>query len=216
MARKFGKQWNMDVGMARSWFKTSNGTKTYNRLFAEGDYKLKLGRVGMKQSLRGEWHFPQLRKYRFRFIYTNKVSMRFKQLPGRPQPFIRQQVFYYLAGKPVKYYAMGDEGLDEDDEDEEEEDEGEEGDFEEFQAGDLIAEQAANGFHRYRFTLGVRFRLAKRLYGSVFYIWQREFNTPFFPERHLNVPNQSGTKTQAPFNNYSLVGFSLNYTLKLY
>ena len=211
MSRSLSERWNMDVGMARSWFQQKDGIKTFNRLFAEGDYKLKLGRVSMKQSLRGEWHFPQLRKYRFRFIYTNKVSMKFKQLPGRPQPFIRQQLHYYLAGRPVKYYAEGEsEGESEFGDEEEFEEEGEFGERE------LIAEQAANGLHRYRVFVGVRLRLAKRLYGSVFYMWQREFNTPFFPERHLNVPNQSGTKTQAPFNNYSMVGFSLNYTLKLY
>lgn len=210
VSRNLGERWNLEGGYARSWFKSKDQIKTYNRLFAEGDLKTTLGSVKMKHSLRGEWHFPQLRKYRFRFIYSNKVSMRFKELPGRPQPFIRQQLYYYLAGRNVTYYDV---------ENEEEFEEGEEGEEEEeFEGGESAGflSQPANGLHRYRLTLGVRFRLAKRLYATAFYAWQREFNTPFFPERHLNVPNQSGTKVQAPFNNYSLVGLSLNYTLKLY
>ena len=187
--RSLGERWNIDLGAARSWFKTSEEIKTFNRVFAEADYKLKWGNLGMKQSLRAEYHFPQIRKYRTRFIYSNKLSYRFRKLPMKPQPYIRHQVYWYQGGRDVKYY----------DED----------------SGELEVSQPANGFHRYRLTLGVRAKLAKRLYGSLFYIWQREFNMPFGDFRHINVPNANG-KIQAPFNNYSLIGFSLSYSLKLY
>lgn len=189
IGHRIGERWNLDLGAARSWFKSSETIKTYNRVFAEVDYKIKWGELGMKQSLRAEYHFPQIRKYRTRFIYSNKLSYRFKKLPLRPQPFIRHQLYWYQGGKNVKYY------------DEE--------------SGELEVSQPANGFHRYRFTIGVRARLAKRLYGSLFYTWQREFNLPFNDFRALNVTKPNG-KVQAPFNNYSLVGFSLSYTLKLY
>lgn len=196
LGRKIGERWNLDVGYARSWFQREESLATFNRFFAEVDYKSTLGPFNVKQSVRSEWHFPQLRKYRYRLIYTNKLSLRFKKLPLRPQPFLRQQLYWYLGGRNVRYYEFEDEELEE--------------------PGELLVEQPANGLHRYRLSMGVRMRLARRFYGTVYYTWQREFNTPFFPERHLNVPNRKGTRTQAPFNNYSLIGLSLSYTLKLY
>lgn len=198
-SRRLSDRWNLDFGFARSWFKSSNEFKKYQRLFAEVDFRLRWGQLALKQSLRAEYHFPQLRKYRARLIYSNKLSYRFKELPLRPTPFIRQQVYWYQGGRPVTYF---------------EDVEGEEG--EEFEEGEEAIEQAPNGLHRYRLTLGLRTRLAKYLYATVFYTWQREFNGPFAPYRQLNVPTESGRSVQAPFNNYSLIGLSLSYSIKLY
>ena len=97
--RSLGERWNLDVGGARSWFRTSEEIRIFHRILAEVDYKLKWGELGLKQSLRAEYHFPQIRKFRARFIYSNKLSYRFKKLPLRPQPFIRQQLFWYQGGR---------------------------------------------------------------------------------------------------------------------
>lgn len=185
--RKIGNNMNVDMGFMPTVFKQTEGVKLFNRVFTEFDHKIRWGNLAMKQSVRAELHFPQLRKYRMRFIYTNKLSYRFRNAPLRLTPFIRNQIFWYQGGRDVQYYDEGE----------------------------LIAEQAPNGFHRFRVTIGVRMRLAKRLYGSAFYAFQREFNLPFSPERELNVPRPNG-RVQAPFNNYSLVGIGISYTLKLY
>ena len=216
-ARKIGEQWNLDLGYAHSLFKSKDQIKHFNRVFTELDHKVKWGNLGMKNSVRAEFHFPQLRKWRTRYIISNKFSYRFKELPLRPQPFIRNQLYWYQGGRNVNYYAEGGDFDDEDLEGEEGEDEDEdfEDEVEEGQLGDLVVSQPANGFHRYRVTFGVRLRLAKRLYGTLFYTMQKEFNMPFGEYRGLNVPTPSGN-IQAPFNNFNLIGFSLNYTLKLY
>lgn len=188
-SRKIGDRWNIDAGYARSWFKSRESIKIYNRVFTEVDFKQKWGNFAMKNSLRAEYHFPSLRKWRTRYIYSNKISYRFRDLPMRPQPYLRNQLYWYQGGRDVSYF------------DEE--------------SGELLAQQAPNGIHRYRLTAGIRMRLAKRLYGSVFYTWQKELNMPWQEFRGLNVENLNGN-IQAPFNNFSLIGFSIDYTLKLY
>lgn len=193
-AHKMGDRWNLDIGMARSLFKSEDEFVSYNRVLTEVEFKQKWGLWSMKHSVRAEYHFPQLRKWQSRFIYSNKISYKFKQLPFRPQPFVRNQIYWYQGGRTVKYYEEGESGEQE-----------------------FLFRQAPNGFHRYRLTLGVRSRLAKRFYATVFYTQQREFNLPFESTqmRNLNVLTAKGN-VQAPFNNFSLVGFRLDYTLKLY
>jgi len=193
-AHKMGKCWNLDLGVAQSQFRRSEEFATYNRVLTELDFKQKWGLWSMKHSLRAEYHFPQLRKWQSRFIYSNKISYKCKELPFRPQPFIRNQIYWYQGGRTVKYYEESEAG-----------------------EREFLFRQAPNGFHRYRVTLGVRCRLAKRFYATVFYIQQREFNLPFaFTEmRNLNVLTAKDN-VQAPFNNFSLVGIRLDYTLKLY
>ncbi|MEM0999411.1 MAG: DUF2490 domain-containing protein [Bacteroidota bacterium] len=186
MNRRIGERWNLDIGIMPSWFTQEDGVKMFNRVFTEVDFKQRWGRLRMKHSLRTEYHFPQIRKYRMRFIYSNKISYQFRDAPGRLTPFLRQQIFWYQSGRTIDYY----------------------------EDGEIVETAPSNGFHRYRMTLGVRARLAKRFYGSLFYTWQREFNVPW-TERGLNVQRPNG-RIQAPFNNYALIGVGLSYTLKLY
>jgi hypothetical protein len=205
---KLSKKFNLDFGYADSRFKSGEEFKHYHRVFTELDYSSKLSKnIKMKNSLKSEWHFPQLKKYRYRFIYSNKISFKNKFLPWRATPYIRNQVYYYLDGKATTYYAEVDP-------EEEIDEEGATAEEGEVEIERIV--QAPSDFHRYRLTLGVRMRPAKGLYLSVYYIMQKEFNTPFTEFRDLNTPNRTGTRTKIPFNNYSLVGVSLNYQFKTY
>lgn len=200
-SRKIGDAWTIEGGYARSWFRQRDEFRTFNRVFAELDFSHRLGALKMKHSVRPEFHFPQLRKWRYRFIYSNKLSLRLKELPLRPTPFIRNQLYYYLDGRTVNYGLAGDE---------------EEFDEEGAEPGDFEDIRPPNGFHRYRLTLGLRLRLSRGFYASLFYIWQREFNAPFLSPGDLNVPSPNSGNIQAPFNNFSVIGFSLSYQLRLY
>lgn len=203
----FGESWRVAGGYAPSIFNTSEGFRLYSRLFSEGTHSMRFGNLRMKNSLRAEWHFPQQRKYRFRFILANRLSLKTK-LPLRASPYIRNQLYYYLGGRPV-VHSLGEQGEFEEGEFEEDEEAGEEGELDE-------EAFAPNGFHRYRLTVGLRLRLAKRLYGSVYYIWQREFNSGLSPNTELNMPHPESGKIQAPFNNFSLIGVGISYTIKTY
>lgn len=195
--RRLNKPWSAGFGYAHSAFKSSSGSfNQYHRVFVSATHRQYWGNFRGKLGGKAEFHFPQLRKWQYRFIVSHKLSWRNKFFPFKGTPYIKNQLYYYAGGREVKYWEL---------------DESEEG-SEEYVLG---AERAPNGWHRYRFTAGMRFRFTKSFAGSFYYTIQREFNTPWNPYG-LNVYNKSQTRIKVPFNNFSLVGVSLSYTLKTY
>lgn len=199
--QKLNDQWSTEGGYAYNFIKGSEKTIIYHRAHLNASHRVKIGKLRMTNTVQGEYYFPQLQKFQARGVVTNKWSYYNRHWPLKISPYIKNQVFYYHGGREITYWIPQDE-LDPELIEASEEDE--------------FVEQAPNGWHRYRFTAGVRMKLAKPLALSLFCIHQREFNTGWAPYRELNVPNKSGTKIKRPFNNYSLIGLSLIYTLKLY
>lgn len=197
--QKLNKAWTGSLAYSHSLIKRSTSNLPYHRLDAQISHRVKWDHWRMTNSLRVEKYFPQLAKFGARAILSNKFQYYNRKWPLRISPFIRNQFFYYQGGKEIRYF------LDEGDIDPEEGIEEEN-----------FVEGAPNGWHRYRFSLGARMRLRSDLYLSLFYTLQREFNTGLSEFNRLNIPNESGTKTRLAFNNYSLIGMSLSYTLKFY
>ena len=194
--RKFNKHLSSAAGYNYNTIKGSRRNTNYHRIQLALTHKVKMNHVSMQNKIQLEQFAPRLPKYMSRGIITNKWKYSNKKWPLRLSPYIKNQFFYYLGGQAITYQ---DEFINEEGEEEE-----------------LLITQAPNGWHRYRLTLGIRARLAKQLHASLFYTFQREFNTGLAPYRELNVPSISGTRTVLPFNNYSLLGISLAYTFKFY
>ncbi|MEL6670860.1 MAG: DUF2490 domain-containing protein [Bacteroidota bacterium] len=195
LQHKLNSQWTANLGYAYSVIKGRTRNIPYHRVEAQISHRVKWDHWRMTNSLRLEKYGPQLPKYGARAILSNKWSYYNRNWPLRFSPYIRNQVFYYQGGEEIAYLV-----------DPEELEDGEEG----------VIWGAPNGWHRYRFSVGGRMRLRRDLYLTVFYTWQKEFNTGLRPYNQLNVPQESGTKNQLPFNNYSLLGVSLAYTFKFY
>ena len=192
---KLGKQWRLSGGYSYSIIRGNTSLTPYHRMEVQLEHRFKLGHWRFSNRIRAEKYFPQLTKFGSRYVYTQKWQYYNRNWPLRLSPFIRHQLFYYQGGKELKYWLAPE-------------------DIEE--GGEDFILGATNGLHRYRLSLGARMRLHSRLYLSLFYTYQREFNTGLSPYTALNVPNRSGSRIRRPFNNYSLFGLSLAYTLKLY
>ena len=191
---RFSDQWIGSIGYAHSLIKGTKTRTPYGRVQAKLSHRVRWNHIRMTNCLRLEHNFTQLAKFQQRLILSNNFQYYNRNWPLRLSPFIKNQVFYYQGGRPVKYWLPEEDSIEE---------------------GVAFIEQAPNGWHRYRLTLGVRARLRKRLYASAFYAIQREFNTGLSPYRAIHVPNSSGRIIRS-FNNYSLLGISLAYTIKLY
>jgi hypothetical protein len=168
-------------------FKGSTGDIWYQRLSTSLIYRSTLFSLPLKNTITAEWYSPLFKKYRYRFIYTIKLSFKNNFLPLRATPYIKYQLYYYLGGKPLNYWDENGEIL--------------------------LARNAPNDFHRYRVGAGVRFRPAKHFYITIYYIWQEEFNTTFTNYRQLNILNKSQTAIKYAFNDYQVLGLSLTYYL---
>ncbi len=192
---KFGEAISGTLGTARSTIYGQRSSFNYWRVHVAATYKLKLGALRMANTIRYENYRPGLQKFSSRVLLTNKWKYYNKKWPLRISPYIKNQLYYYSGGSEITYWLPDEEVLP--------------------NGADYI-EQAPNGWHRYRFTTGLRMRIQKGVYLSLFYTLQKEFNTPWSPYRGLHVPNKSRTRIKRPFNNYHLLGLSLSINLKLY
>lgn len=185
---RFNKRISMDFFYKPLLFKNTSGDIWYHRLSTSFHYRSRLFSFPIKNSITADWFFPQLKKYRYRFIYSIKLSLKNNFLPLRATPYLKSQLYYYLDGKPLNYWDDNREKL--------------------------LARNAPNDFHRLRLGTGVRFRPSKHLYVSLYYIWQIEFNTTFTTNRQINILNKSQTAIKYPFNDYQVIGLSLSYYLR--
>lgn len=175
-------------GYTSYYFKSRNRFVLYHKISAGVRFRRLLGHR-IKNAFRVEWYLPQQKKYRLRGIYSISYSFKHKMRFWKGRPFVKGQVYYYYGGKPYSFYD---------------------------QEENLLAYQAPNDFHRFRVTGGVVFHPVKNLKATLYYIWNKEFNTNLSGYRDLNIPSKKGTKIKYPFNDYSVIGLSFVYKLKLY
>ena len=192
--RRFAK-FSLEGGYSFSTIRGSKSNTNYHRAHANISNQWEWGHLKMGNRIQIEKYFPTLQKFGARGVITNKISYYKKNWVVRP--YIRNQVYYYQGGSPITYWIL------EDGEDNQE-------------PTYTSEENSPDGWHRYRFTAGARIKLKTRLYLTAFFTRQIEFNTGWSPYTELNVYNQSQTRIKRPFNNYSLIGLSLSYTIKLY
>ncbi len=181
------KRTRLEVAYRPMYFKGKTRFLWYHRISLKGSHFWKLHNYQWKNSLTAEWFFPQLSKYEYRFIWTSRFYGP-AVLPWKGKPYLQGQLYYYLNGKPLKYYDAN---------------------------GDWVVTQSPNDFHRYRISLGARFKPTRSLRLSIYYTLQREFNTGLRENRDINVPNRSGSKIRYAFNDYSVLGLSLTFKLDL-
>ena len=202
ISNKLSKDWKIGGGYSFSLIKGTSSSSVYHRAHANLTHGFKLGKFKFSNTLQFEKYFPKLQKFGSRLVVTNKVSYRNNNWPLKLSPYVKNQFYYYKGGKEITYWLDEFELMESQELDEEE--------------SENSIEQSPNGWHRYRITGGVRMKISKPIALSIFFTKQIEFNTGLSPYREINVPNQSGTSIKRKFNNYSLLGLSLTYTLKTY
>lgn len=190
--QKINKKFTLLGGYAYSLIKGKNQNTTYSRIAIGLSHTFRIDKFRIKNETQIQHHFPGLQKFKSRIVLTNKISYRNKNWPIGLSPYIKNQIQYYHGGTEITYWLDEEEEIIE------------------------SIEQAPNGWHRYRFTAGLRTKPLKKLSANFFYINQIEFNTGWSPYTELNVYNKSKTRKKRPFNNYSLIGISLTLTFKTY
>lgn len=200
IAQRVSKKWEYGGAYALSGIAGREEKLIYHRLSLYASHRSYFGKLQMKNTAQLEKYFPVQPKFGARLVLTNRLRYSNKRWKVNLSPYIKNQFYYYQGGTPIIYWL-------------------EEADIEPAADGEEVEEsleQSPNGWHRYRFTFGLRYKMSKRLAASLFYTKQIEFNTGLAPYRELNVYNKSKTRIKRPFNNYALVGLSLVFTLKTY
>ncbi|GEM_PF-1781050 len=180
---RLSKKFRLEFTWKPSYFHYTNGTWRWIHILAlNAKYTKKVNRKNLTTTLRSELFTPQQSKYRYRFILISRYYLTRYRLPGKSALYAEGRLYYYLDGRPINYYENGE----------------------------LVITQAPNDFHRFRTTLGWRFKTSKHTRFVLYGTWNKEFNNPFTQYREINVPSRTGNTILRDFNNYFIIGTGLS------
>lgn len=149
-------------------------------------------KLELEENITFQYFTPSMEKYHARVTLGSKLTYDNKKWPLEFEPFAQMILYYYLNGEPISYYNS-DNTLD--------------------------GYYSPNGLHRYRYRLGFKIKPIKafnKLDLMLYVAGQKEFNLPGLGGHNINYssPKNSMTdkqKVNLPFNDYSILGFQINY-----
>lgn len=149
-------------------------------------------KLELEQNITFQYFTPSMEKYNARITSGTKLTYDDKKWPLEFEPFAQMILYYYLNGEPMSYYNSD---------------------------GSLDGYYSPNGLHRYRFRLGFKIKPVKawKKFDLMLYVaGQKEFNLSGLGGHDINfsTPTQGLTdkqRTSLPFNDYSILGFQINY-----
>jgi Protein of unknown function (DUF2490) len=166
---------------------TTTGADTRTRIFVRGSYGTKLGnRFRWTNSLHIETNSKAETRFRQRIIASTRLALRKRLDFLRLTPSATYSLFYNIGGNPVSYYD---------------------------ETGARIARQTPDGFHRSRFTFSLNSKVNDYFRVTAFVMMQREFNFLASDTRKMNVFNPVRNRITRPFDNFNVIGLSLNVSL---
>lgn len=161
---------------------SASGTRT--RLYLKGDHTTRIARkLNWNNSLQVETNSAAETRFRQRIILGTRLSPRKRLDFLNLSPSVSYRLFYNIGGDPISYYD---------------------------QDGKLVARQTPDGFHRHRIQLNANSKISDLFRVNLYFMMQREFNFLSGDTRRMNVPNLTKTRTVRPFDNYNVIGLSLN------
>ena len=166
---------------------TDGGSRVSLRL----GYKIKLADVlSWTNAVQAEIHSKSETRYHQRIILSSRLSPRKRLEFLNLSPAISYSLFYNIGGSPIQYYDS--------------------------KTGEPTVKQTPDGFHRGRLMINLNSKLTKHFSVAVFYMMQREFNL-FTPEfRRMNITKPTNGRIVRPFDNYNVLGLTLQYDIDLY
>ncbi len=180
-----GKEWDFSGGV--QFIKPTNTTTgTRTRLFIRAAHTKKFEEISWTNSLRIETNSQNETRFRQRFILSTRLGLRKRLDFLNLSPSVMYSLFYNMGGNPIRYY---DENK------------------------TLLARQTPDGFHRGRLTLSVNSKINDMLRVNLFYMRQHEFNLFASDNRKMNVYDPVRNRTLRPFDNFNVLGLSLNVSL---
>ena len=156
-------------------------------------YKINFSKkLELEENVTFQYFTPSMEKYHARITLGSKITYDNKKWPLEFEPFAQMIMYYYLNGEPMSYYNSD---------------------------GTFDGYYSPNGLHRYRYRLGFKFKpikTLKKLDLMMYVAGQKEFNLPGLGGHNINfaTPTQGINERQKmnlPFNDYSILGFQINY-----
>ncbi len=186
---KVNRKSSFSLGYRNSIIFRSKENKHKHRIVGVYSLKSALNNFRISNSIITEYHSKTETKYRWRIIYAFRIKTRKKiELPTVDiRPYFSSLFYFNIGGNTIDQFNNSDE---------------------------FVGEFVPYGWHRMRFSLGLNFSFSNQWGMAVYVMNQREFNTDFATWNAMNVYNPERDKIIRPFNNYSVIGWSLRHYLK--
>lgn len=160
--------------------------ETRTRIYLRAAHSTRLDQFTWTNSVRVETNSKNETRFRQRIGIATRLGLRKRMDFLNLSPSITYSMFYNIGGNPIRYY------------DEE---------------ASLLARQTPDGFHRGRLTLAFNSKLNDYVAVTLYYMRQQEFNFLTPSTRKMNVYDPVRNRTLRPFNNFNVLGLSLNISL---
>lgn len=182
----FSKRWDFSTGL--QIIKPVSAAEARRRFFVRAAYTTRVldKKLNWTNSLRLEQNSENERRFRQRIIVTSRLALRKRMDFLNLTPSAAYTMFYNIGGSPIPYYD---------------------------ETNALIDRQTPDGFHRGRFTFNLNSKINDYLRVNLYFMTQTEFNFLAGRTSRMNVYNPRTKKITRPFDNFHVIGCSLNVSL---
>lgn len=172
------------IGGGVQWMTLPSSPGTRTRVYLNADHTTRIARkINWTNSLQVETNSSAEKRFRQRVILGTRLAPRKRLDFLNLSPSVSYRLFYNIGGNPISYYDA---------------------------EGNLLARQSPDGFHRHRLQLNANSKISDLFRINLYFMMQREFNFLSPETRKINIPNRTKTSTIRPFDNYNVIGLSLN------
>jgi hypothetical protein len=180
-----------DVNAGYTFGGSNSLTDGGSRISAKLGYKIKIADVlSWSNAVQAELHSKGETRYHYRFIYSTRLSPKKRLDFLNLSPSVSYSLFYNVGGNPIQYYDS--------------------------KTSLPTVKQTPDGFHRGRLMVNLNSKVTKHFSVAVYYMMQREFNLFVNDYHKMNIIKPTNGKITRAFDNYNVVGLTLQYDINLY
>lgn len=180
------RRWDFSTGL--QIIKPVSATESRRRFFVRAAYTTRVfdRKFNWTNSVRIEQNSQNERRFRQRVIVSTRLAPRKRLDFLNLTPSVMYTMFYNIGGSPIRYYDAN---------------------------SILIDQDTPDGFHRGRFTLNLNSKINDYLRLNVYFMTQTEFNFLSGTTNKMNVYDPVRKRTLRPFDNFNVIGTTLNVSL---
>lgn len=180
------RHWDFSTGL--QIIKPVSATESRQRFFVRAAYTARVldKKFNWTNSLRIDQNSKNERRFRQRIIVSTRLATRKRLEFLNLTPSVMYTMFYNIGGSPIRYYDAN---------------------------SILIDTDTPDGFHRGRFTANLNSKINDYLRLNLYFMTQTEFNFLSSPTNKMNVYDPVRNRTLRPFDNFNVIGATLNVSL---
>ncbi len=180
------KKWDFSTGV--QIIKPTSALESRKRFFIRAAHTSRVfdRKFNWTNSVRVEQNSQNERRFRQRIIMSTRLGLRNRMEFFNLTPSIMYTMFYNIGGSPIRYYDANSA---------------------------LIDTDTPDGFHRGRFTVNLNSKINDYLRLNVYFMTQTEFNFLSGKTSKVNVYDPVRKRTFRPFDNFNVIGATLNVSL---